>query len=127
MTQRSGEKNFSQSTTNVREAIKMPSSLASAVNNDFHGAINHYHQPHHVVPQHQFSSYGSSKKKDTRSIGLSVLTLLSFLFFLHILQQCIQEQIDSTGVNGPQVVIMQTKLAKEQRQKELKNNKNLHK
>lgn len=55
-----------------------------------------------------FRSHLYKKEREKRSIGLSVLTLLSFLFFLHILQTCLQEQVDNTNAQTP-VVIMQTK------------------
>lgn len=40
---------------------------------------------------------------------MSILTLLAFLFFLHILQTCIQEQQGNNPQN-PQIILMQSKL-----------------
>ncbi|VEN48734.1 unnamed protein product [Callosobruchus maculatus] len=63
---------------------------------DHHGSYGHHH------PQ----TYGRGKgsKKSGRSVALSALTLLAFLFFLHILQQCLQDQMDNMT---PQMVVMQ--------------------
>uniref|UniRef100_A0AAR5Q2I3 Uncharacterized protein n=1 Tax=Dendroctonus ponderosae TaxID=77166 RepID=A0AAR5Q2I3_DENPD len=71
------------------------------------------HQHYKFPPT--FNHYGTTgsylykKDREKRSIGLSVLTLLSFLFFLHILQSCLQEQVDNSNAQTP-VVIMQAKL-----------------
>nr|CAI5846502.1 unnamed protein product [Callosobruchus analis] len=63
---------------------------------DHHGSYGHHY------PQ----TYGRGKgsKKSGRSVALSALTLLAFLFFLHILQQCLQDQMDNMT---PQMVVMQ--------------------
>lgn len=50
------------------------------------------------------SSHGGGKSK----IALTALTLLSFLFFLNILQNCLQEHMDA--MNPQQVVIMQARI-----------------
>lgn len=42
---------------------------------------------------------------------MSILTLLAFLFFLHILQTCIQDQQGNNPQN-PQIILMQSKLKK---------------
>ncbi|CAH1995037.1 unnamed protein product [Acanthoscelides obtectus] len=67
---------------------------------------DHSYTDHHGSYGHHHHSYGRGKgsKKSNRSIALSALTLLAFLFFLHILQQCLQEQMDNMT---PQMVVMQ--------------------
>ncbi|RZC32930.1 hypothetical protein BDFB_004491 [Asbolus verrucosus] len=53
-----------------------------------------------------FCSHSSSKGSGKHGIALTALTLLSFLFFLNILQNCLQEHMDSMN---PQVMIMQAR------------------
>ncbi|XP_066248296.1 uncharacterized protein [Euwallacea similis] len=48
-----------------------------------------------------------------RSIGLSILTLLSFLYFLHILQSCIQEF--NTVPRPSQTILVQAKAESNER------------
>ncbi|EFA02649.1 hypothetical protein TcasGA2_TC008370 [Tribolium castaneum] len=61
---------------------------------------------------HYSSSGGSSHSHGSKgggkhSIALTALTLLAFLFFLNILQNCLQEHMDEMN---PQVVVMQAKI-----------------
>ncbi|XP_023941365.1 uncharacterized protein LOC112048175 [Bicyclus anynana] len=54
----------------------------------------------HVLPsKHHFSGGGHKN-----NAAMSALTLLAFLFFLHILQQCLREHM--TAISTPQVMIM---------------------
>ncbi|CAH2258976.1 uncharacterized protein LOC120631758 [Pararge aegeria] len=60
-----------------------------------HGHISHIS----LGSKHHFS--GGSHKNNA---AMSALTLLAFLFFLHILQQCLREHM--TSLSTPQVMIM---------------------
>ncbi|KAL3265975.1 hypothetical protein HHI36_010164 [Cryptolaemus montrouzieri] len=64
---------------------------------------NHYSSSGHSGGGYQHHHYSSGKKKK-RSIAMSALTLLSFLFFLNILQNCIQEHINQMN---PTMIVMQ--------------------
>ncbi|XP_045480259.1 uncharacterized protein LOC123684831 [Harmonia axyridis] len=67
-----------------------------------HSSSGHYGEGYH----HQYS-YSKKKKK---SIAMNTLTLLSFLFFLNMLQNCIQEHINQ--MNPTTIVIqIQTTMA----------------
>jgi hypothetical protein len=55
-----------------------------------------------------FSSHSSSKGGGKHSIALTALTLLSFLFFLNILQNCLQEHMEE--MSPQQVMIMQARV-----------------
>ncbi|GLV37353.1 hypothetical protein CBL_10680 [Carabus blaptoides fortunei] len=70
----------------------------SSVGNSGYGYGSHHESSHH------HGGGGGGKK----SVALSALTLLAFLFFLHILQTCLQEQMDAT--TNTQVVVMSARL-----------------
>ncbi|CAH0726988.1 unnamed protein product, partial [Brenthis ino] len=55
----------------------------------------------HIVPTKHHYGGGSSHKNNA---AMSALTLLAFLFFLHILQQCLKDHM--TAMSTPQVMIM---------------------
>ncbi|XP_074039234.1 uncharacterized protein isoform X1 [Leptinotarsa decemlineata] len=62
---------------------------------------------------HHYSGGGNYGKKKSRSVALTALTLLAFLFFLHILQSCLDQTMPTTTTTttaAPQIVIMQAKL-----------------
>ncbi|XP_038212916.1 uncharacterized protein LOC119833104 isoform X2 [Zerene cesonia] len=59
------------------------------------------HSHGHVSP----SKYGGGEYKKSNA-AMSALTLLAFLFFLHILQQCLKDHM--TAMSTPQVMIMST-------------------
>ncbi|XP_050507077.1 uncharacterized protein LOC126884839 [Diabrotica virgifera virgifera] len=61
----------------------------------------------HVYNKCQGHHY--SKKKKSRSIAMTALTLLAFLFFLHILQQCLHDQVETTTV-APTTIVMQANI-----------------
>ncbi|KAL1505778.1 hypothetical protein ABEB36_005262 [Hypothenemus hampei] len=74
-----------------------------------------HYNPYFDVNRHSpIWNQDSKKDREKRSVGLSVLTLLSFLFFLHILQSCIQEQSADMQPPAPQVIVMQAKAKSEE-------------
>ncbi|XP_060804321.1 uncharacterized protein LOC132902573 [Amyelois transitella] len=65
-------------------------------------AVPHVHE-HEVI--HKFSHgshHGGGHQKS--NAAMSALTLLAFLFFLHILQQCIKDHM--TAMSTPQIMIV---------------------
>lgn len=73
-----------------------------------------YHDPGH--------SYHSKGKEPKKSIALSALTLLAFLFFLHILQSCLDET-QHTTTNTTTVVVMAAREQKEHKINVMKKRK----
>ncbi|XP_044749005.1 uncharacterized protein LOC123309799 [Coccinella septempunctata] len=63
----------------------------------------HYSSSGHSGSGYHHYHYSSGKKKK-KSIAMTALTLLSFLFFLNILQNCIQEHMNQMN---PTVMVMQ--------------------
>ncbi|XP_034833071.1 uncharacterized protein [Maniola hyperantus] len=63
-------------------------------------ATSQGHVGHISLPSKHHFSGGSHKN----NAAMSALTLLAFLFFLHILQQCLKEHM--TALSTPQVMIM---------------------
>ncbi|XP_059061779.1 uncharacterized protein LOC131854660 [Achroia grisella] len=59
------------------------------------------HQGHEAASKHNYGSGGGGQKSNA---AMSALTLLAFLFFLHILQQCIKDHM--TDMSTPQIMIM---------------------
>lgn len=59
------------------------------------------------MKKYLFCFCSSSKGGGKHSIALTALTLLAFLFFLNILQNCLQEHMDEMN---PQVVVMQARI-----------------
>ncbi|XP_030747653.1 uncharacterized protein LOC115876093 isoform X2 [Sitophilus oryzae] len=78
---------------------------------------------HYYHPSETINNYSSTHRKGSgkKNMALTALTLLSFLFFLHMLQSCIQEH---TEMMNPQVVIMQSRLADEAKVSEVKTKEN---
>jgi hypothetical protein len=83
--------------------------MSLAVNPLMHGKPfierTHYSGP---SIQHSHHSHSSSKGGGKHSIALTALTLLSFLFFLNILQNCLQEHMEE--MSPQQVMIMQARV-----------------
>ncbi|KAK4887025.1 hypothetical protein RN001_003296 [Aquatica leii] len=84
-----------------------------------------YHQHHHIFHHsnsgsgHSYSDHDGGKKK---SIALSALTLLAFLFFLNILQNCLEEQMVASTAST-QVVFLSAKQQLKESQKKLEDEK----
>ncbi|XP_053608296.1 uncharacterized protein LOC128674046 isoform X2 [Plodia interpunctella] len=64
--------------------------------------------PHHVheheVIHKYYGGHGGGGGHHKSSAAMSALTLLAFLFFLHILEQCIKDHM--TAMNTPQIMIV---------------------
>ncbi|KAK5643654.1 hypothetical protein RI129_007499 [Pyrocoelia pectoralis] len=81
----------------------------------YYGTLSQVHSDHH----------GGGKK---RSVALSALTLLAFLFFLNILQNCLEEQMAATTTQAPntQLIFLSAKQQKmKEAQKRLEDDKEI--
>ncbi|GAB0092478.1 hypothetical protein DMENIID0001_074720 [Sergentomyia squamirostris] len=68
----------------------------------------------HPISHHHYSSSSSGRTKGGGKGALSALTLLAFLFFLHLLQSCLKEHMDTMN---PTVMVMTAGSGREQMEK----------
>ncbi|KAG5885714.1 hypothetical protein JTB14_037734 [Gonioctena quinquepunctata] len=103
----------------LASAVTEKASAESNKINRKHYSDGGYHHEHHDEYEHHQPTYvhhysgGGYGKKKSRSVALTALTLLAFLFFLHILQSCLDQQMletTTTTTAAPQIVVLQAKL-----------------